>query len=145
MRFVAAVLVFLAGNALQAQRFGHAGDRIRIQWLDGRSVVSRFVASTRDSVILDSGVGAHHSFYSRHDVVAVSLSRGRETSIPRTLVATGLGALAGAAISLRFGRCRDGPCAGALLAVPSAIAGSIVAGVLARQTAPERWITATLP
>jgi hypothetical protein len=103
------------------------------------------VQVTRDSASVRACAGCIPTSIARTTIRRVTISRGREQSPNRTLVLSLLGAGAGAALSVRLGRCTDGPCPGALFAIPAAIVGSLAGTFVGLHLKSERWVAAVLP
>jgi hypothetical protein len=143
-RFILLVAL-LAPAALRGQSVARIGARMRID-VQGRSaLIGELVHVDGDSVSIRACSACVANVVARRLIRRIAVSHGRAQSDDRTIVLSLLGAGGGAALALRFGRCGEGPCAGALLAVPAAILGSVAGRLVGLRVKTEQWESAVLP
>lgn len=139
------LVALLTASAVKAQPVVPVGARVRID-VKGRSpLVGQLVQVNHDSASVRACAACGTDAIARSMIRQVAVSRGREQSANRTLVLSLLGAGAGVVLAVRLGQCTDGPCPGALLAIPAAIAGSVTGTLIGLHIKSDRWESARLP
>jgi hypothetical protein len=139
------LVAFVLPSVLRAQHTVSVGGRVRLAMQEEGSLVGDLVLITHDSASVRTCDGCVPVVVARTMIRRLDVSRDRKDSENRNLLLSLLGGGAGAALTIRFGRCTEGPCAADLLAVPAAIVGSIAGTIIGQHIKSDRWEPAILP